>query len=355
MKKRRTRNTRLTSEKERQKQFIINSVVKRGRRFSWKSVSKWASRVAKVLLVAGVFGGVYWAATEGYRRLFWENPDYALKDVQFQTDGSMPREQAIATAGLNGGRNVFAYDLNVAREALLALPQVESAELRRYLPDRIDIAVTERQPVAWVSQSVPAENARPERGRLIDAKARVFQPKRTLPQQAALPCIVGAPLEDFAPGKPVHAAEVMMALELLRKVRESGAFQVTCIDVSKGYCLLVTDHKGVTTTFGLDDLDEQLKRLAVIREEAVRIGQDLKTVNVMVSRNIPVTFRPPPAPEPDLDELLREPGSKEVPKAKVVEPSGSKKSSPSRKSEPSKTKEAPARENEPLLRPFRRV
>src|SRR5688572_24675010 len=154
MKKRRTNNTRLTSEKERRKQYIIKSVVKRGRRVTWRSISKWTVRAVKVLLLLSLVGGVYWAATEGYRRFFWENPDYALKEVRFKTDGAMTYEQAMTTAGFVLERNIFSYKLDAARNALLAMPQVESVELRRYLPTRIELTVSERKPVAWVTSRV---------------------------------------------------------------------------------------------------------------------------------------------------------------------------------------------------------
>lgn len=358
MKKRRTRNTRLTSEKDRKKQYVIKSVVKRGRRVTWRSVGKWASRAAKVLVLLSLLGGMYWTATEGYRRLFWENPDYSLKEIRFKTDGGITYEQAVSSAGFVVGRNIFSYKLDAAREALAGLPQVENVDVRRYLPNRIELTITERKPVAWVTSRVEPGSNKTEKSHLIDARGMVFHPKRVLPEYLPMPLIFGVPLDDLAPGKPLRMAEVASALELLRRARESGDFQVVSMDVSKGYCLVAKDQKGTEITFGLDDLEGQLRRLAIVQNEAAQIGQDLKTVNVMIARNVPVTFMPPPEPEPDIDELLREPGAKPIPKAKVVAPelearSGTK-ATPPKKPEPTKAKEPARRENEPLLRPFRR-
>jgi hypothetical protein len=131
------------------------------------------------------------------------------------------------------------------------------------------------------------------------------------------------------------------------------------MDISKGYCVIVTDQRGTKITFGLDDLPGQLARLSEVQKEAAqKIGQDLATVNVMVARNIPVTFMPQPVPEADVDELLREPNVKEAPRPRVVNPPDAD-TKPGRntpkKPEPIKSKEPTRRENEPLLRPFRRV
>jgi cell division septal protein FtsQ len=356
MKKRRTRNTRLTSEKERRKQYIIKSVVKRGRRVTWRSISKWTVRCAKVVLLLALVGGIYWAGTEGYRRFFWENPDYALKEVRFNTDGAMTYEQVISTTGFVPDRNIFSYKLDTGREALLALPQVESVEMRRYLPSRIEITVTERKPVAWVTSRTEPGSNKTERSHLIDARGMVFHPKRVLPEYIPLPLIFGVPLDDLAPGKPVRVAEVVAALDLLKRVRESGDFQIGSVDVSKGYCIVVKNQKQTEITFALDDLPAQLHRLAEVQREAAKLGQDLKTVNVMIARNIPVTFMPPPEPEPDVDELLREP-EKNAPRARVIgaDPDARGGKATPKKPEPSKPKEPSRRESEPLLRPFRRV
>ena len=80
--------------------------------------------------------------------------------------------------------------------------------------------------------------------------------------------------------------------------------------------------------------------------------------NVMIARNIPVTFMPPPEPEPDVDELLREPGSKApAPKPKIIgtDPDSKLNKLPPKKNDPAKPKEPARRDGEPLLRPFRRV
>lgn len=359
----RPRNARLTTTKDRRKQFIIESVVKRRKRASLASAGRILWRVAKVAIVAAFVGGLYWGATEGYKQLFWENPDYALKEVRIQTNGSLTRDEVVKTAGFEIGKNIYSYKLATAREKLMAIPQVADVEIRRYLPDRIEVAVTERKPIAWVSTKVPADFGSAERSHMIDAAGLVFEPKRVPPEYRTLPVISGFDLADIEPGKPIQSAEMDTSLDLLRHLRETGDFHVQMIDISKGWCLVATDQRGMRVTFGLDDLEEQLARLAIIQREAVRYGQELRTVNVMVARNVPVTFVPPSTPELNIDaELLGEavdPVPKAVPigEGKSASSTKAKKSSapPAKKSEPAKTKETPKRESESLLRPFRRA
>ena len=72
-------------------------------------------------------------------------------------------------------------------------------------------------------------------------------------------------------------------------------FQIREIDLSKGYCLLVTDKNHTQVTFGFDDLERQLQRLEQFLVYSDDSKRELATVNLLVQRNIPVTFAKPAA------------------------------------------------------------
>jgi hypothetical protein len=63
--------------------------------------------------------------------------------------------------------------------------------------------------------------------------------------------------------------------------------------MSKGYCLVVTDKNRTRVTLGFDHLDQQLQRLEQFLVYADDSKRDIETVNLMVARNIPVTFMKP--------------------------------------------------------------
>jgi 2-keto-4-pentenoate hydratase/2-oxohepta-3-ene-1,7-dioic acid hydratase in catechol pathway len=123
-------------------------------------------------------------------------------------------------------------------------------------------------------------------------------------------------------GKVVESPEVKTALELLRLSARSFvqmSFQIREIDVSKSYCLLVTDKNHARVTFGLKDLATQLQRLEQFLVYCDTSKQELETVNLLVQRNIPVTFAtPPPAVANDATEPTVEP---RILKASPVHPS----------------------------------
>ena len=75
-----------------------------------------------------------------------------------------------------------------------------------------------------------------------------------------------------------------------------GRLQIQSIDVSKGYCLVVTDKQRASITFSTDEIEWQLHRLETVLSYCDKNNRELQTVNLMAQRNLPVTFVPQPAP-----------------------------------------------------------
>ena len=339
MKPRRQKNQRLTSERERRKKFCVEGVVKRGSTAAGIKTRRWSLAVFKWAAWTALAAVVVIGCIVGWQRLFWNNPDYALKHIHVVTGGSLTREQAIQAANLQPGRNIYSYKVGAAREALRKLPQVASVEVTRYFPNRIDVNVTERKPVAWVSSKATETAAKSDRAYLMDEHGIVFQPKRTLNEYGPMPVIGGVEMEDIELGNAIRKAEIVAALEVLRRVRDSGNFKVMSIDVTKGYSFIVTNQRKSQFTFGLDDIPEQLSRLDTIQAEAAQIGQDIATANLIPKRNIPVTFMVPAPPEPpdnDTPEPSRTPKARETSGTKTTNTKPATATAPRERSSPPK-------------------
>ena len=327
------------------KKYFCDGVVKRGSSESWANFRRSLWRVVKVLVFVAFVGGVCYGATVGWKRLFWQNPDYSLQDIIFTTDGTLNRDQARTTAKLKLGGNIYSYKVSAIRDAIRTLPQVESVDVTRYLPNRIEVTVKERKPTAWLAANPVEKNSAAEPKHLLDANGIVFQPRRVPHEFKSLPVITGVQTEDLDPGKPIRKAEVLAALDLLSRTRDNSSLKVTAVDVSKGCFIIATDQRRAQLIFGLDDIAGQLERLEAVRREALLIGQEIQTINLIPMRNIPVTFIQPTTAENE-DAPEPAPGPKTMPaKMKTgtdATSSSKEKAKPARKREESpKPKESP--------------
>ena len=289
----RPRNERVSNTRQRRQQHLLDVRVR-----SHKATQHRNRRVlvivSKVLLAGVVGAGIFFGVRFGAKRLFFENPDYQLSQIEVQTDGTLQRDQILKAAGLREGENIFSVNLAQVRDRLQQLPQVDEVQVTRKLPGAIDLRIIERKPIAWItSDKQISDPFASEVAFLLDARGVLMKEKKLLPEYLGLPLITGCTSESLEAGKTVESFEAKAALELLRLSTRSfmqTRFQIREIDVSKGYCLLVSDKNHTRVTFGFDNLDTQLQRLEQFLVYADDSKRELATVNLLVQRNIPVTF-----------------------------------------------------------------
>ncbi len=287
------KNERVSNSRQRRQQHLLDVRVR-----SHKATQHRNRRIlvflSKIVLVLVLAAGVVLGVRYGAKHFFFENPDYQLSQIETQTDGTLQRDQILKTAELREGVNIFSVNLGRVRDQLQQLPQVDEVQVIRKLPGEIDIRIVERKPIAWItSDKQIADPFASDVAFLVDARGVLMKEKKLLPEYLGLPLITGCTSESLEPGKIVESFEAKSALELLRLSTASfmqTRFQIREIDVSKGYCLVVSDKNHTRVTFGFDSLDAQLQRLEQFLVYADDSKRDLATVNLLVQRNIPVTF-----------------------------------------------------------------
>ncbi len=321
-------NRRLSTWRQRKQQHLLDVKV-RARRASHHRNRRILVAIAKVALVIAVCAGLYYGARTALSRFFFDNPDYRLSTIAVQTDGTLLRDQILKSAGLHEGLNIFSINLAQVHDRLQQLPQVDEVQVERKMPNEIDITVTERKPIAWItSEKTVANPFASDAAFLVDARGILMKEKKLLPEYLALPLITGCSSEALVPGKMVDSFEAKAALELLRLTTTSfmqTRFQIREVDVSKGYCLLVTDKNHTEVMFGFDHLDTQMQRLEQFLVYSDDAHREIATVNLLVARNIPVTFAKPVSAviselEPPPKETKAAAPEPEIRKAKAVQP-----------------------------------
>lgn len=289
----RARNQRLSNVRQRRQQHLLDVKVRAHKATQYRN-HRALVVVSKIALLALAGGGIFFGIRFGSQRLFFENPDYRLSQIEVQTDGTLQREQILKTAELREGENIFSVNLERVHDLLQQLPQVDQVEVVRKMPAEIDITIVERKPVAWITAEKQISDPFASDGAfLVDARGVLMKEKKLLPEYLGLPLITGCSSEPLEAGKVVESFEAKSALQLLRL--SSGSFmqtrfQIREIDVSKGYCLAVTDKNHTRVLFGFDNMETQLQRLEQFLVYSDDSKRELETVNLLVQRNIPVTF-----------------------------------------------------------------
>src|ERR1700681_2109874 len=138
-------NLRMSTVRQRRQQHLLDVKV-RSRSATQHRNRRVVVVISKIALLIVLCGGLYFGAREGARRLFFDNPDYQLRIIDVQTDGTLQREQILNQAELYDGENIFRVSLPGVQDRLQQLPQVDEVQVMRKLPAEIDIKIVERRP-----------------------------------------------------------------------------------------------------------------------------------------------------------------------------------------------------------------
>jgi cell division protein FtsQ len=343
----RARNRRLSSFRQRRQQHLLDVKVR-----SRKAVAHRNRRVlivfSKLAIAIAIIAGVYIGARFAAKRFFLDNPDYKLSNIEVQTDGTLQREQILSIADIREGENIFRVNLARVHSRLRDLPQVDEVEVVRKLPAEIDIRIVERKPIAWItSEREIADPFASDAAFLVDMRGVLMKEKKLLPEYLGLPIILGCASDSLEAGKIVESPEAKAALELLQLSARSfmqTRFQIREIDVSNGYSMVVTDKNHSQVSFGFDNLDAQLQRLEQFLIYSDDAHREIATVNLLVQRNIPVTFTKPAVEV--INETIQPDESprvmKAMPLAATPKPTTAKARSKAEKTPPSAAKSLPA-------------
>jgi len=131
-------------------------------------------------------------------------------DIQINGTENVTRSQVMEVMGGDIGRNIFFIPLNRRQEQLEQIPWVESASVMRFVPNRLQVQIHERTPVAFAQVG--------SKILLIDAGGTLME----LPggKKYSFPVILGT-----NPGEPLstRAARMKIYAELMRELDSGGA------------------------------------------------------------------------------------------------------------------------------------
>ncbi len=243
-------NQRVSSTRQRKQQHLLEVKV-RSHKFKQQRNRKVLNALFKLILIASLAGGTWYGGRECVNRFLWRNPDYNLTAIEINDDGTLSREQILATAQIREGGNIFLVNLLKARDNLNQLPQVERVELERTLPGKITITITERKPIAWLTMKASDVPTTSPDAFLIDRKGTLIKTKEQPPGDnrgaigSSAPCRVAWPSEYFhmpvifgfntdnlEAGQTLNAPEIKAALELIELNADDMRFQIRSIDLS---------------------------------------------------------------------------------------------------------------------------
>jgi cell division septal protein FtsQ len=203
--------------------------------------------------------------------------------------------------GVKPGANLIALDLAAVKRNLELVSVIDSVSVERVLPRTLKIRVTERDPIAQVNvPRADGANGIAVSVFQLDADGMVMQPLDprlcTIPlaqMNSQLPVIAGVNAFQLQPGRRMELPQVQVALQLIAAFSKSpmaGLVDLRRVDISAPGVVVATTGQGSEITFGLDNLDQQLRRWRQIYDLGASQQRAIASVDLAVANNVPVRW-----------------------------------------------------------------
>ncbi|HUO25958.1 MAG TPA: FtsQ-type POTRA domain-containing protein [Candidatus Aquilonibacter sp.] len=166
----------------------------------------WAAVAAAIICA----GGLTVAAAYHYGEHSWRFRVESSDDIEITGAQNVTKSQIMEVMGADIGRNIFFIPLEQQQAQLEQIPWVESASVMRFVPNRLEVEIHERTPVAFARVG--------PRILLIDAGGTLMElpPKR----KYSFPVILG-----MNPGEPLSTRQPRMEeyAKLVSELDSGGA------------------------------------------------------------------------------------------------------------------------------------
>ncbi|MGA2856712.1 MAG: FtsQ-type POTRA domain-containing protein [Candidatus Sulfotelmatobacter sp.] len=253
----------------------------------------WATSVAAILCLAAlVAGGLYQYGEHSWRFRVESSDNLAIMGTE-----NVSKAQVMEVMGGDIGRNIFFIPLAQQQAQLEQIPWVESASVMRFVPNRLQVEIQERTPVAFARVG--------SRIALIDTGGTLMDLPRndlTRRRKYSFPVILG-----MNPGEPLstRAPRMKAYAELIRDLDSGGAHysqDLSEVDLSDldDVKVRVNDAAGdVLLHLGSSDYLKRYKIYVSHAQEWRQQFQKLESVNlrydnqVIVNPDMQGTPKPP--------------------------------------------------------------
>ncbi|OHE74897.1 MAG: hypothetical protein A2107_00155 [Verrucomicrobia bacterium GWF2_62_7] len=300
------------NRRKRRDPYALNVKVRAPHRMQ-AQVGKALMSLAVMLTVGLAAYGSFRAFQYFVHEAFTENSTYNITSIQVENDGGLTHEEIVGLSGVREGQNLYAVDLAAIRAALESNPVIRRTEIYRVLPNKLRIVVSERVAAAqfFTRARYDAATRRvlaPPMGYLVGADGVVMKPLNPFAQSkdtARLPLLSGVEPDGITLGQPLSGPQVLSGLNLIHLCESpdiAPLLDYERIDLSRKGALVMVTRYGGQITFGLDDLPGQLKRLKTILTHPSRAGQIIRTCDLSVQMNVPVTYFTPVSANPEVSK-----------------------------------------------------
>jgi cell division protein FtsQ len=190
-------------------------------------------------------------------------PIFKLEDVSFKGIKRVSQAQLLQKGGLENGVNLLALNLSEVKKNMESTPWVKSVYLHRELPNKLQVVITEQQPIFLVPVQQDLY--------YLNEEGLLFK-KSEGKEEASIPLLTGLEKKDWTPTGHLNPS-IYQELVNLQKGLSQGRDPFYPNKISEihydpdcGFSLF-TLERGIRITLGKEEIPTRIKRLEKVWAE----------------------------------------------------------------------------------------
>jgi cell division protein FtsQ len=253
---------------------------------TWR-VKQILVRAARAVIVFATILFFLYAGSIVYEELL-TSPYLEIKKIEVEGAVRVTKQELIELSGIERGLNIFSVDLNEALDMVRSHPFVKEAEVKRRLPETVNMVIAEREPAALVMV---------DELYVMDKSGELFK-RYSVEDGLDLPVITGmgnliteGEGEFQSTIKPGFRSKLLTLIGVLTEGDKFRLEDISEIRVDPTYGFsLYTMNEGVRVEMGKDGIAEKVLKLNKVLQARGGRLTGIESIDLTSDRGVVVRF-----------------------------------------------------------------
>lgn len=223
-----------------------------------------------VTIFVGALILVAWSAF-----LFYNSSFFNLKEFSVSGNKHLPKEKVIELSGVGTNTNLLKISLSRVEESILKDPWVEKVEIKRNLPNELEIKITERNVIAAVAVDDQTHILVDKEGMMLESRQNV--------DDLNLPVVRDIKLTQIKIGELANSRSLRNALACLDHLDAELQDQINLVSAPSTERLSLYTREGVEILYG--KAEDMTKKNYVLKKILFEQGGKVIFIDVRVASN----------------------------------------------------------------------
>lgn len=221
--------------------------------------------------------------------MIMQSDNFSAQEISISGQNKVSQEEIFRIAGIQKNTNILNINIKLAMMKLEATPWIKKAEIKRELPNKLSIKITEEIPIAKISLQGVSQKF------LLNTDLKLFKKSEQNDPDSDIPEVLGLSYSDIK-NKNFYLNSVVKVLNMEKKSNLFLSGKTSIIKVDRDTGILISNTETCNSlVLGFNDFKEKYNNLEKIKIYLNKKFPGQKMDKIDLSQKNRVIIKPFPA------------------------------------------------------------